>query len=1387
MQTQLPAENSSGWNSVSFLTTDPSLRDALFQSDVVSAGVQVLGRRGVGLEVAVQCCLVCCDLMYNPFPVPDERFVKQFLSAGGPQAVLDRLDNRGLDHAHSMDGKEVSHLQSLLQGQLQTRQQQLDFNTAFILLPIMAMAETPLGRAWFAEATHQQRLAGHLRRLNSYRELLQLVNLVQQEVRARERVKLDRVAIVERFVTFFKTLENKDHEEKVRELLELEEREKSRKEKKREKKRQQRLKQKQKTRPGEAPDDPPPPAPAPAPKDAAAPAGSSSSEGAKARSQPLDALDDIPLTVGPDGVKDVPEPAPVAPLPPPPGGAAAAQDAAGSGEDDWVMVGGGKHCYPVKAKPAPAPPCAADPPREPDPVRPPLEEQHRPAAVHAESKPSGSSEEAVEPAVALAASAAPAAAAAPAGFPTVHSGLDSGGLRRPTPPPDPAPAPKANKGVMRWADVARNGNTSVQPEEPAVVPAATQNGQPASTEKRSTFKVIHTAKESYHEQFPPLGQQASVDDTSGQQTTPNDAPPAANPSFDVLGATHQFLEDLCNMSGFGERAPRAAGSPGQSSASQAPSGARLDPSMLYEALTGWMWQAAVAQGLITPDTDPPCGFPPLDLRSPLGSQFLKPRAATAAAKPQASGVNENQPGTGGASASESRSVSFTSVGVGVGVGGGPGSMSRAQHAQTARNEPIVFSTQPSSASAPGQDSVNVKDWFDMTGADIDNLYPYPPHQSAPSRGDPAELVPGVDHRQRQHGTQGGGLGIAATGGIHAPPHALSLGSAYCSQAATAPTEAKVAGGAPVAAGGGRGGGAAAEEPFLWGGAGGFSDWLPTYSSPAVPGVATSSSSSSSSSSSRVCGRPVLDANDLYGLPLASSLENPGTLEFPAGRHPDQGPAHGTGSERDCLGSASACRLRYPEGSEERLQGGDTLLDAPADDHLHPFSVFGLTPSREGLAERDYGCSWLYQESPGRPKIKTAVVSVPMSSDSNTTTTLSSSTELRSEALPEDAFSLTPDTSRSNCVNNYDSFHQLSPSNSAASSFTGLHECLAPGFLRAASGDRRARLPRDTDEDFLETEEIGPSMFRPVVGNIGLLPAQTRATEAGSHTTQCPDLSTVPEREQSLGPGASSSSSPRASRVVGHGRPRRSGVADSGAGAGVDPSSDTRLPAQSVSGSDVQPTAAEAGSASSDSLTTPSEQAFARPAAERPESPEILFPESLREEGSGSSRCRSADAFPSIHEMSERDLFQDVFSNSFFLEQIAIDQIRRRFRAMGGGEEVLRTQSILFHDLDYYASLYGVRLRDILGPPTEAKATRPERAGGSRRSVDPSVPGWKALVKELGRKMNSKEDLTEPSGDPDLSSDSEDPAISDWPWNCKVLLQHRVCDGPGTARYGRFIV
>ena len=52
--------------------------------------------------------------MYNKFPAPDPRFIHQFINARGPEAVLERLENRASlvenqhSQGHTLDCKDVS-------------------------------------------------------------------------------------------------------------------------------------------------------------------------------------------------------------------------------------------------------------------------------------------------------------------------------------------------------------------------------------------------------------------------------------------------------------------------------------------------------------------------------------------------------------------------------------------------------------------------------------------------------------------------------------------------------------------------------------------------------------------------------------------------------------------------------------------------------------------------------------------------------------------------------------------------------------------------------------------------------------------------------------------------------------------------------------------------------------------------------------------------------------------------------------------------------------------------------------------------------------------------------------------------------------------------------
>ncbi|KAK7114837.1 uncharacterized protein [Littorina saxatilis] len=1313
VQSQQSAESYSAWNAISFLTSDPTLRDALFDCDVIAAAVQVLGRRGLASEIAVQSCLVCCDLMYSPFPVPDERFVKQFLDSRGPEAVLDRLESRSgqdshVQHNSNLESKELGHMQGHVQGQLQTRQQQLDFNTAFILLPVMAMAETPLGKKWFAESCNQQRLASHLRRLTSYRELLQLVSLVQQEVCSSPReVKLDRVAIVERFIIFFNTLENKDHEEKVRELLELEEREKSRKEKKREKKRQQRLKQKMKTRAGDPQEE------------STAKEGATGGEVTKTKSKPLDALDDIPLTVGPDGVQDVPDPALVSLLP------GATSDPTGN-EDEWVMVGG-KRCYPAKIRYS-LHLSSAEHARSSSDSDHQLQQQQeggfttRNEAVPLESAVSYLPGEILD-AVALAGGAQSVSVCEwgsvdPGSYTGLSPSLDAGS--------------RGSKASMRWADIARSGNTGTQVED-AVLLCLPKGMSPQafSNEEKGKTTPTHKTKEAYHEQFPSLGQPqfaqfAGADDPTRPQSSQRE-PQAEKGNFDVLGAAHQFLEELYNNSSIADRASQApVPSPAPPAAVANP---RVDANVLYEALTGWMWQAAVAQGLVDPESDPPPFFPPPEFFNPLTSHLLKPKAAAAVSKQsQPHGLNENQAGVA-CSKSGSNLLAVS------------GRSENKHQTQAMRYESGIAGSQPV-ASPANVESTTIKDWFDMTSMDNEGLNG---HSHQTSFNSPTTSAPAADKLPRAAGT---GIGHKATNDLSMLSNPNS--EVYVDSSFTpADMKMKPDGAKTTEVG---------EGQFSWPtSSDAYKNWIPAYQGSGTPDSVVPS---------HVWGQTHPVTKDVYGLPVTSTVDSPQTLEFLVPKRPQApGSVKPSTSQKDFLDVKSAVsKLKQAEASEDRFKDVKPQFGAAA-------SFSGLP--REGLAAKEDE-PWQHQEHTVKIRQKSVVVAVPKSSDSDITQ--SSPSEQRSEHMADDAFSLTTDTSRSSSVHNYESFHQLSPNASAASSFTGLHECLAPGFLRAAVGDVHVRSFGVWEDTREPDEPAACAMFRPAAARIGLLPTPgstaTTETAAGvgggmevqkNFDRQYPDLSIVPERDTSV---AFPTTLSKASRVVGHGRPYRSEPDDS-------QYSDVSLSYPDFTRA--------AGDGSSAIPTTSSEQG--QSSEERPDSPDVLFPETLRDgEDDSEEPPVPMDVFPSIHDMNERDLFQDVFSNSYFLEQIAIDQIRRRLRCMGGREEVVKTSSILFHDLDYYASLYGVRLRDILGPPPDTKPTKQDRAG-PRRMVDHTVPTWKALVRELGRKMNSKEDLAEGPGELDLLTDSEDPAAADWPWSCKVTAPKIVSGGDSEGEEG----
>ena len=1240
---------------MSFLTSDPTLRDGLYQCDVMRVAVQALGRRGLAGEVAVQSCLVCSDLMYHPFPLPDSRFVKQFLDARGPEAVLQLLDNRGSDPHPGLDsGKEMSHVP----GQLQTRQQQADFNTTFILLPVMAMADSALGREWFSQTSHQQRLATHLRRVTSYRQLLQLVGVVQQEICTKE-VKVDRVAVMERFLAFFSSLESKDHEEKVRQLLEQEEREKCRKEKKREKKRQQRLKQRMKAKAGDAADDN-----TGAGKDetGAADASRTATRSTEAEmavgrnTHPLDTLDDIPLTVDPSDLQDV-------------CGLAATGAALGpgqghesqGGEDDWVMVGG-KRCCPPKLKSH-----ALIQGREvnvSDPVAFTGSVGVCRATPNHDDSTANTLQEGASDGNVLRNNEQASELNADCGLTGMMSDMNTA----------------ISKGGMRWADVARSGNFGTHSEdtESAFFSHQDTPAKPGSAVESSQSRKPPKLNKAHHVQLPSPGQQTEpTDDSSGQQVSLNTS------QSGILEAAHQFLENLCNSAAFKDRVSAAAvGSCSEPCASRSSSNTWLGPSALYEALAGWMWQAAVAQGLVTPGADLP---PATDVVTSFASQITKQTPVFG----KLPSMSDSKSCSGGKSAFLASLEGLVSK-------------------QPSRLVSNVFNTLPSP-------SADVRDWFNATNRSTTDKCPHTRHSSSAQESAEREVL------MRSKGYRSQTNLSAFTDGVSRNSQPSDSLRRLVSSTST---------GRKI-------------MPGLASTGQSDSDLIKETVGNRLPLLTTSTVLKEVSLSA--------DSSELCGLSGIAGANNSTSAQFSC---------HGThqplAQRTSSLGSLTAHRPGCQHTSADKL-----LHVKPLEPTVQKCSLLGqLEVKREEH-------TWRCQEA-AKTRIKTAVVSVPRSSNSDLTQ--SSLSDHR-----DDIFSLLSDASRCSGVNVIDSCHQLSPSNSLTSSLTSLHECLAPGFLRAAAGDMHTRF-YSPEEDPEDTKEARRGLFCPDTDSLGCLPFPTGMTEAGlpsGSNFQNPDLPTVPDREHA---GCPSTSLSLASRAVGHGRPQRLGNTQS-----------ETAPASSAEHVAVNPTTSPKGDSGSEETptdTTSSSKRTTTPppqtAATRPESPDVLFPESLRDDSgdnSGSNACedertKPLNVFPSIHDMTERDLFQDVFSNSYFLEQIAIDQIRRRLRAMGGEEdgEATGNSSVLYHDLDYYASLYGVRLRDVLGPKVGGRQAKADQPAGSRRA-DQAVPGWKVVAKELGRCMNgSKEDLREKEGEQhaEVSPEWEDPLLSaEWPWSCKV--------------------
>ncbi|PVD20351.1 hypothetical protein C0Q70_18505 [Pomacea canaliculata] len=1089
--------------------------------------------------------------------------------------------------------------------------------------------------------------------------------------------------------------ERRDSEDKMRQLLEQEERDKTRKERKREKKRQQRLKQKIKARAGEADSEV---------------GGQEASKGDSdtiTRVTSLDELDDIPLTVGPDGRRDIPAYA-----------AAAATILTPTHQDfqveeEWMMVGG-KRSYPVRLR-------------------------HLAGEVGGDSNKETSLGR------------------------HLHTSSESGtsqsrDLFRPKPPEEhtdvnegcSADVRSCGRGFVRWADVARLGSTSfnLDPAKLSPVPSANPGDRPLTCSRRELSKEeFPTLGKELQEEFPTLGKEIQDDIDKGHCYAHRGATEDCVQSLQQIpqNSSRTTWSEQCAGAQPGDEQKYGAERPTDlpftpeglshllASISKQGSGC-IDPKLLYEKLSQWLLRPVKSQEAFA-SVQQQLSHDPLGLNKTKATPASGEKVSFAHA-PQSlhqgdsklggddkKGGKQGEPGNGCqqekwpldssvAALSQHKALRFKPEEKSFAATCGfrpawmeqescvaPVSKTSRDEGSSGRDKRSASTSLKQHTSHPGE---KAGPWYQpcegqglkVSGAgltcrmDMDHVdsceYLWPKSISGSSHQSPFSLEP----------NDGCGRKLSA-----AANHARRCDIASCQMHVLHREES----GWPC--------------PLLCPdllcrpelSASDATHLLPQKTTKPRETRSTSSSSITASHSSEFL-------SEVRAAELRSYLD----VFFKQNSKPGGGIKVGT---KDAWGKADSEFQSDYHSNQTALEYFDC---------------------KQPEVLRDGRCM---------------MVSIPRLSDSDSAQT--SPNEKLSETHSCRRPSPTPMPSSSS-MSHVDSLARSSPSHSRSSSSVGIHECLAPGFLRAASGESQTR-----SLESCKDADDGATLFHNIYGNVGLLQmgeSQPTTTPGDAAESLYPDLSMIPEKEV---PETPVSPQPTWSRVVGHGRPLKTRCA----GEPLPEDKDGEPPFfdwTTLIGTDYVPPS----HVPDKPLTHTGYASGQLVCVDTSLRDEVLFPESLRDDEEA-SQPSATDVFPSIHDMSERDLFQDVFSNSYFLEQIAIDQIRRRLRSLGGVD--LLDRSVLHHDLDYFASVYGVRLRDVLGPhedPAAKKMAASQRAARKRERED-GVPEWKVVVRELGRRAETGTD-----GDALLGEDADDGEegqdAANWPWHSvKVPLPHIV--------------
>ena len=234
------------WSILRALCDDIQLRDVLFKSDIMELAVHMLTCVDLDSHHCIQICLTCFELLYNVFPVIDNRFLKAFLQLRAPECILVLLKIYGKKKEDCNNTLDLSYKSLSVNGAKSGDSIGLndcDLTISCMSLPLMALCDCADGRHWLMQPLHKEQLSEYLQKIGPYQQLPGVFKRMQKKIKPSLK-HIDFSSLAVRFVEFFPTSECSELEAVKKAAFEKEIKDNARIGKRKEQKRIRKMKQK---------------------------------------------------------------------------------------------------------------------------------------------------------------------------------------------------------------------------------------------------------------------------------------------------------------------------------------------------------------------------------------------------------------------------------------------------------------------------------------------------------------------------------------------------------------------------------------------------------------------------------------------------------------------------------------------------------------------------------------------------------------------------------------------------------------------------------------------------------------------------------------------------------------------------------------------------------------------------------------------------------------------------------------------------------------------------------------------------------------------------------------------------------------------------------------